>query len=254
VTPLHVPAGRERRGTSHASTARRSLDLQLLNAFEFRLDGEPVLLPQPAQRVLAYLALNDRPIMRAAVAAKLWLDGTEPHALGSLRSALWRLRLPGVAIVDTSNGRLQLVPEVWVDVRDLIAWSRRQLDGAGVDDASDLRHVRLSCDLLPGWYDDWVVLERERLREVHVRALEVYCDRLTTAGCFDRATEAALAAINDDPLRESAHRCLIRVHLAEGNEAGAIRCYRIFRKRLREELGLDPSRQMAALVAAVMSE
>jgi DNA-binding SARP family transcriptional activator len=254
VTPSHAPTARERRVASHTATARPSVDLQLLNAFELRLDGEPVPLPQPAQRVLAYVALNDRPILRGTVAARLWLDGTEPHALGSLRSALWRLRRPGFALVDTSQGRLQLVPEVWVDVRDLMAWSRRQLDSAIVDDDADLGHVRYSGELLPDWYDDWVVLERERLREVHVRALEAYSDRLTTSGCFNRATEAALAAINDDPLRESAHRCLIRIYLAEGNEAKAIRCYRLFRTRVRDELGLGPSRQMEALVAGVMME
>jgi DNA-binding SARP family transcriptional activator len=208
----------------------------------------------PAQRVLAYLALNDRPILRSAIAAKLWLDGTEPRALGCLRSALWRLRRPGCPLVDTSNGRLQLHAEVWVDVRDLLVWSRRQLDGLATDDDANLERVRRAGDLLPDWYDDWVVLERERLREVHVRALEVYCDRLTNAGAFHRATEAALAAINDDPLRESAHRCLIRVHLAEGNAAEALRSYRLFRRRLKEEIGLRPSQQMEALVAGVMME
>jgi DNA-binding SARP family transcriptional activator len=108
----------------------------------------------------------------------------------------------------------------------------------------------LSGELLPDWYDDWVVLERERLREVHFRALEAYCDRLISSSCFDRATEAALAAINDDPMRESAHRCLIRVHLAEGNEAKAVCCYRLFRKRLQGELGNDPLDRQIAILAS----
>lgn len=235
--------------------AGTAANLSLLNAFELRLGGEHIPLPFPAQRVLAYLALNARPIVRSAIAAKLWLDVTEPHALGSLRSALWRLRRPGCPpLIEATNGRLRLHPQVWVDVHDLLAWSRRQLDGVGADDTGDIDHVRLSGDLLPDWYEDWVVLERERLREVHVRALEAYCDRVTNAGAFHRATEAALAAIGDDPLRESAHRCLIRVHLAEGNEAEALRCYRLFRDRLNDEIGLRPSPQMEALVAGVMME
>ena len=136
----------------------------------------------------------------------------------------------------------------------LLSWSRRQLDGAETEDEDDVENIRLSGELLPDWYDDWVILERERLREVRVRALEALCDRLTASGVYHRAGEAALAAIRGDPLRESAHRCLIRVHLAEGNDAEAIRCYRLFRKLLLEKLSLEPSGRMDALMGGVMAQ
>jgi DNA-binding SARP family transcriptional activator len=251
------PARRERRSSrprEGSARGRPAAELRLLDAFDLLLDGEPVALPLPAQRVLAFLALNDRPVLRAAVAGRLWLDCTEPHALGSLRSALWRLRQPGARLVETANGRLELGGDLSVDVRVLLQWSRRQLDSLPTSDEEDVEHVRLSGELLPDWYDDWVVLERERLREVHVRALEALCDRLTSSGSYHRAGEAALAAIKGDPLRESAHRCLIRVHLAEGNDAEAVRCYRLFQKLLLDELGLQPSSKMGALVAGVMAQ
>jgi len=228
------------------------VELRLLDAFDLRIDGEPVLLPLPSQRVLAFLALSDRPVVRTALAGQLWLDGTEPHALGSLRSALWRLRRRAVAVVDDSNSRLELLPDVSVDIRRLFSWARRQLNGAGTAGDDQLDQLHLTGELLPDWYDDWVVLERERLREVRVRALETVCERLTSARSYHRATEAALAAITGDPLRESAHRCLIRVHMAEGNDAQAVRCYRAFRTRLLDELGLEPSSQMEMLISGVM--
>jgi DNA-binding SARP family transcriptional activator len=212
-------------------------------------------VPLPGQRVLAFLAVNDRPVVRAALAERLWSDGTGTHALGSLRSALWRLRRSGVALVGATNGRLELLPNVSVDTRELLSWSRRQLDGYGAaHDAADLEQIRTWGELLPDWYDDWVILERERLREIRARALEALCDRLTAAGRYGWAGEAARAAICDDPLRESAHRCLIRLHLAEGNTAEAIRCYRWFRDLLFERLGVEPSNQMNALVATVMTQ
>jgi DNA-binding SARP family transcriptional activator len=242
------------RTTVAETPSRPTPELRLLNAFDLTLDGESIPLPLPAQRVIAFLALSDRPVQRSALAGRLWSDGTEPHALGSLRSALWRVRRRDLAIVETSNGCLELLPHVAVDVQALLAWSRRQLEGDATDPVDDVKHLRSPGELLPDWYDDWVILERERLREVRVRALEALCNRLTVAAAYARASEAARAAIRDDPLRESAHRCLVRVHLSEGNSAEAIRAYRLFRKLLLDRIGLEPSDQMKVLVAGVMRQ
>ena len=222
--------------------AQTTPTMRLLNAFELTLDGESIPLPLPAQRVVAFLALSDRPVQRSALAGTLWSDGTEPHALGSLRSALWRVRRRNLAIVRRpSNTRLELLPHVAVDVRLLVTWSQRQLEGGATDPLDDMNRIRSPGELLPDWYDDWVILERERLREVRVRALEALCSRLTGAAAYAQASEAARAAIRDDPLRESAHRCLVRAHLAEGNNAEAIRSYRLFRHLLLDRIGLEPS-------------
>lgn len=246
--------GRQRGGIAALATAHA--ELRLLNSFELTLDGEPVPLSLPAQRVLAFLALSERPVQRTALAMKLWSDGTEAHALGSLRSALWRVRQGDFGIVEMSNGRLELLSDVAVDVRVLLDWSRRQLEGVpDVDSDADLEHVWGAGELLPDWYDDWVVVERERLRDVRVRALEALCDRLTTAESFARASEVARAAIRDDPLRESAHRCLVRLHFAEGNDAEAIRAYAFFRTLLLDaplvlrEVGMHSLRACGSQVA-----
>jgi len=110
---------------------------------------------------------------------------------------------------------------------------------------------RLGGELLPGWYDDWVLVERERMNQLRLHALEAFTDVLIQRADHAGALETALTAVAVDPLRESAHRLLIRVHLAEGNAAEALRQYERFRRLLRDSLHIEPSRQMAELVERV---
>jgi DNA-binding SARP family transcriptional activator len=231
------------------------VSLSLLSSFELTSAGDHVSLPVPAQRLLAFVALRDRPVLRTYVAETLWLDSTEKRACGSLRSALWRLRRPGFVLVDATSGRLRLEPRVVVDVRVLVGWARRVLDApdggggelAGVGNLGDA----IFGDLLPDWYDDWLVVERGRLRELRVRALERTCERLTALSSFGPAIEAGLAAVHAEPLRESAHRCLIGVYLAEGNQAEALGAYRAYRDLLHRELALEPSARLEELIAGL---
>ena len=104
------------------------------------------------------------------------------------------------------------------------------------------------AELLPGWYDEWVLLERERLCQLRMHALEAWAGKLAAAGRYGEAIQAACAAVGVEPLRESAHRALVRVHLAEGNVAEAVRAYESFRALLAAELGVEPTAQMDALV------
>ena len=227
------------------------VEVRLLDAFELTRDAVAVPLSLPAQRLLAFLALHDRPLLRGYVAGSLWLDATEEHAAGSLRSALWRVRRVGVPLVVTTGNRLGLGPGVAVDVRGSIAWARRVLDPAAVLHDTDTAAIWEPGELLPDWYDDWVAVERERLRALRAHALETLCERLTAARRYGEAAEAGLAAIRDEPLRESAHRALIGVHLAEGNRAAALQQYGAFARLLRAELGLEPSRRMEELLGPV---
>lgn len=224
----------------------------LLGGFAVELDGtEPgstlADLPRGVQRLVAYLGLADRPT-RAAVAGHLWPDVPEEHALGSLRSALWRLHKVAPGLVEVSGGALFLARGVRVDVREFTDWARWVLDpGTDVGGlASD--HLGLPGELLPGWYDEWVLLERERLCQLRLHALEAWAGKLAAAGRYGEAIQAACAAVGVEPLRESAHRALVRVHLAQGNVAEAVRSYESFRALLAAELGVEPTAQMDALV------
>jgi DNA-binding SARP family transcriptional activator len=147
---------------------------------------------------------------------------------------VWRLRrMPG-ELVRASKTHIGLASAVWVDVRHVLS------DGADTDLA---RHV----ELLPDWYDDWLVTERERIRQLHLHALERQAERLVGDGRHDDAIQLGLRAAAMEPLRESPHRLVVRCHLAEGNLIEVVRHYDRYADLLRRELGAAPSPLMRAL-------
>ena len=230
---------------------RTDARVALLDGFTLRLPGTRCTgaddLPHGVQRLVAYLSLCRRPA-RTAIAGQLWPEVPEDNAHRSLRSALWRLQKVAPGVVQVSGGSLSLAHTVQVDVRELTQWAQRMLDPRSDADATALPDVGLRGELLPGWYDDWVLLERERLRQLRMYALEALAEKLAVAGRYGEAVQAAYAAVVAEPLRESAHRAVVRVHLVEGNLAEAVRAYDAYRILLAEELGVAPSSQMDRLI------
>lgn len=223
------------------------MELSLLGGFELRHDGATVPVTQAAERLLAFLAIRGRPMLRLYVAGCLWAESSEHHAIGSLRSALWRLGRLGAHIVEADAEHLRLAPDVRVDLQEVTQRARRLLQG-GPSEEGDFAAIMPAAELLPDHYDEWVLIERERYRQLRMHALEVLCLQSSSAGRHGQAVEAGLAAVNEEPLRESAHRVLIRAHLAEGNRCEAIRQFERYRRLLSAELRLEPSPEIAALV------
>jgi DNA-binding SARP family transcriptional activator len=228
-----------------------TVKLRLLQGFQLECADGEVDLPLSSQRVLAFLALQLRPQTRSYVAANLWMNFEEERAGASLRSALWRINRCGHPLVAADARALRLMPDVVVDLRESARVAQEVLRGeargcaARVDDLT-------AGDLLPGWYDEWVVIEREHFRQLRLHALEELCGQLTDEGRFGQAVEAGLAAVSSEPLRESAHRVLIRAYLHEGNRGEAMRQYDSCRQVLRRELNIDPSPVTQALLSATV--
>lgn len=217
----------------------------------FRLEGADgsVAVPASARRLLAYLGLH-RSVSRSVVAGTLWPDSAEEHAHGSLRTALWRLRRMRQPPVRCDGDSLYLADGVRVDVDDFTRAALRLTAPAPApapDHAPPSLAVLESGELLPGWDEEWIGPERERLRQLRLHALESLSVRLTVRGCHALALEAALRCVAIEPLRESAHCAVVAVHLAEHNVVEAIRHYEAFRRLLREELGLEPSARMSGM-------
>jgi DNA-binding SARP family transcriptional activator len=224
--------------------------LSLLSGFDLRLGNEPVQVPLSAQRVVAFLGLNAGRRSRVFVAGQLWIEASEERAAAALRTALWRLGSAGTWLLACEGQSLRLAPSVVVDVGAATRIARRLVDDpvAAVprDACSDLRDAG---ELLPDWYDDWVLIERERFRQIRLHALEQLCVRLSAEGRHAAAADAGLAAVAADPLRESAHRVLVAAHLAEGNPGEAMRQYGVCRRLLERDLQIAPSPALEALVA-----
>lgn len=198
------------------------------------------------QRLVALLALRgSRP--RTHVAGTLWPDTTDARALSSLRAAVLHVRRSVGELLETGRNTIGLRPDVHVDVADLHEC---------VDDIShsvDMDPMRAMtilehADLLPGWYEDWVIFERERLQHVRLRALEELASMELERGDCALAVEAAEAAIQIEPLRETAHALVIRAHCAVGNRPAAIRAFQLYRRGLARELDVEPSPDVVALV------
>jgi DNA-binding SARP family transcriptional activator len=99
------------------------------------------------------------------------------------------------------------------------------------------------------WYDGWVLDKRERFRQLRLHALEHLGELLFQADRISAAVQLGLVAVASEPLRESAHRWLVRAHLREGNVAEALLRYRTYAKLLARELQVRPSAALQELVA-----
>jgi DNA-binding SARP family transcriptional activator len=227
-------------------------ELRLLGGFELRHDGRAVDVPVSAKRLLAFLAVNHRSMTRTFVAGALWSDTTDAKAAANLRTTLWRLHeLPEPAVV-ASPGALRLSDDMHVDVHRLVALADQLRDGAGVDPVT-IDASTLVGELLPDLWDGWLVFERERLRQISLHALELLCRRLSSSRHHDLAILAGMAAVEADPLRETANRVLVEAHLGEGNVVEAVRHFDRFRDLLRRELGVDPDPSFLRLVHAPLA-
>lgn len=231
------------------------IDVTVLGGFSVAVDGRPVLgLPVGSQRLLVFLALHDRMVSRAAVAAAMWPDTTPEHAGVSLRSALARLDGLGREVIVAESAALGLTDIVHVDYVEAKALARRLLDSDSPIFDGDLASAAiatLSRELLPDWYDDWIIAESEDWRHLRASAGEALALRLLKAGRLAEAEGAARAVIRVDPLRETPQSALIRIHLADGNQSEALHVFESYRDVLRKSLGIEPTSRLALLVQEI---
>lgn len=228
--------------------------VELLGHFSVRIGGEHQDVPRQAQRVLTLLAMETGRWSRTRIAARLWTDKSASRALAALRNAVWRLRNIDNRLLEGDRHWLGLGATVQVDVRvarsHAAAVLRGEADAADPDGLISL----FERDLLPTWDEIWLTAEQERHRQMRIHALEALSAALERAGRTPEAISAALAAIHAEPLRESAHRVLIRAHISERNVSEAVRQLHHYGRMLREELGMAPSRDLEAMVWRAVDE
>ena len=214
--------------------------LELFGGFELRVDRATIDCASSAQRLLALLALHRRPQSRARVAGLLWPDTSDRRAAANLRSSLWRLPdLPGAGLVECHGPSIALAQEVEVDVRraEQVGWKCVH-NAASIVDPGDAS--LFFDDLLPGWYDDWVTTERERLGQLRLSFLEAITYALLRQGAVVDALDVALRLVAGDPLREQSQRALISVYRASGSVGQSVRQLEVYRALLREAIGCEP--------------
>jgi SARP family transcriptional regulator, regulator of embCAB operon len=228
----------------------------ILGGFRLLWGTGVVDVPRVSQRLFAFLALHGGVVTRATVAGTLWPDASERQAYSNLRSALARLPSKAREALVVTRLQVALTQGVRVDIPYVQALAHRLLDPTETLKRSELGMATitaLSSDLLPDWYDEWVLVEAEDWRQLRLHALEALTGRLVAAGRWGEAACAARAAVRAEPLRESSHNALIQVYLAEGNPSEAVRQFTCYRALLHAELGLEPTSRLRQLVQALRS-
>jgi DNA-binding SARP family transcriptional activator len=183
------------------------------------------------------------------VAGTLWSESDETHAFASLRSALSRVNKLGHELIKSSRDLIHITTELQIDFGLARGLALRIVEG-GIEDYDLVRAsiTALSSDLLPGWYDDWLILEAEEWRQLRLHALEALSAAFIERTRFPEAVAAAIAAVKGDSLRESARRALVIAHLGENNVSEAVREIEKYRALVHEHFGFEPSDQFLRLV------
>lgn len=234
--------------------------ITLFGALEVAYGDAPPRRP-PTQRVLSLLGFlitrHHVPQGRDKLVDLLWPDLMPRQGRRMLSDTLWRARRL-LAPDDTGETPLLIVaadtvtfrpdPATWVDVIAFEQQMRPLLNGeapAELDEAA-LDQVRAAVELYRGdfledCYDDWALYERERLRELYLSSLQVLLSHYQRARAYDLGLRIALRLVRADPLREEAHRELMRLYYLLGREADALRAFEHCRTVLEEELGVEPA-------------
>lgn len=230
---------------SARAEVRYNLELNLLGGFRLVTHGQPVLIGITGQRLLAVLAWRGRQVPRSQIAHALWPGNTGARAHANLRTAFYRLQRTCPGLVLATKTHLQLHTCVRVDCERTTQLATKLL-GSGRDPGCDTAlledalQANLYDDLLPDWDDEWLADHQYTYHQLRLDALETLSCGLAAVGRHGAAVQTALAAVQADRLRESAHEALIRAWIAQGNRNEAITHYRTYRRILQVELGLDP--------------
>lgn len=250
----------------HTPATPAPLRVHLLGGFRLEVEGEapPAIVQPRLQFLLAYLLLHrDQPVSRQQLAFAFWPDTIEEQAHANLRNLLHRLR----AALDGFGRFIQFDRhQVWWGESsrvcvDAAAFTAALAEAAAAEAAGDLPAACRALEqavglyegeLLPACYDDWITAERERLHQAHLRALHRLATLLEGQHSYGEAIRYAQRLVQQDPLHEPAAQHLMRLHLAAGSRADALRTYHACATLLRRELGVDPSAQMQATYLQVL--
>jgi DNA-binding SARP family transcriptional activator len=233
-----------------------NLAVTLLGGFQARrASGALVRLPmKKAQALLAYLGVRPgQSHPRDKIAALLWggksdeqaRDGLR-HALVALRRALGGTRPPSLQI----EGQLLTLNPAAVDV-DVVAFERAVAEGTprALEHAAEIYRG----DLLLGFtvseplFEEWLLTERERLREMALEALARLLAHQTRAVATERAIQTAVRLLALDPLQETVHRTLMRLYARQGRRGAALKQYQVCLAVLQRELGTTPEAETRTL-------
>jgi DNA-binding SARP family transcriptional activator len=244
-----------------------SLRIFLFGGFQLANDEDTTAnskMTRGVKALLAYLLLfRHRLHAREVLAGLFWGEHSEDRARSCLSTAIWRLRQAlepegtpkGTYLITTSMGEVGFNQESshWLDVAEfeerLSPFLRSPSQQGEAQDPGKLQGALelYTGDLLEGFYDDWALRERERLRLLYMKSLVHLMRCYKEHNEYEKSLACGLQILNHDPLREEIHREVMRLYQESGQRAMAIRQYRICSQILEEELGVCPMEETRLL-------
>ena len=227
------------------------LQIRLLGQFDVRIDGKRVAISsRVGQSLFAYLALTAGiPHRREKLAGMFWPNTSDENSRKNLRNELWRIRKAISAQQSTETEYLLADEftltfnhgaEYWLDVS--------QMERPDLDLQSLTSNLSLyKGELLPGFYDDWIILERERIQAVFESRMEQLLEQLVVAERWIAIQEWGERWLTFGKAPEPAYRALMLASGVRGDMAKVGSLYQRCTDELQEQLGVQPSAETRAL-------
>ena len=249
-----------------------SLQIRLLGGLLIESDGRnlPRIPSRPGRSLFAFLVMNrDRQLSRDLLAGMFWPEMPDTQARRRLSQALWQIQtlfteagMPGSYLIATPNTvRFNPGADYWLDVEVFETavnplkdtpgdGSSRGGDPAALADAVELYRG----DLLAGFYEDWVLMDQQRLRQLYHRALSHLAMMHKSRGEFEGALVYARRLVSLEPLREDAHRDVMRLCVLAGRPNEALLQYEVCYSALADELGAEPEVATTELFESIAAQ
>jgi DNA-binding SARP family transcriptional activator len=239
-------------------------NIRLFGEIVIEHDGAPVAAP-PAKsmELLCYLLLGRHQVhTREELSNVLWPDAPPVASKRYLRQALWRLNATlrhdaegagALLTVDAAFVRVSAEAPFWVDVGafESAHASFHSIPGERLDDEQarslDSAIELYRGELLPTWYQDWCIYERERLHLIRIMMLEQLMAHCESRQRFARAIGYGQTILRHDRARERTHRELMRLYYLIGDRTAAMRQYERCVRALAVEFGLQPDSKTSAM-------
>jgi DNA-binding SARP family transcriptional activator len=223
-----------------------------------------VVLPRSTQGLLVYLLVyRDRSHSREVLADRLWSEQEGDRARASLSTALWRLRgiiepnsaSRGTYLQQIARNEIKFNTDspFWLDL-DVLETIISAVLKKRVDELTEHEITETESalelyrgDLLEGYYGDWAVGERERLRALYLDGLWVAMEHRAQRGGYQRALAHGHKALRLEPIREDIHRMVMDIYARSGRAGQALLQFDTCRRLLRKELGIAPMQETIAL-------
>ncbi len=230
-------------------------------------------LGQVTGELLVYFAINTNSVLRRESIAELfWPEKCGARSRALLNTSMWRInetlkssgieQAAQIERISETAICIELSPAVMVDGTELaktVTACERGLAQNGLLDDDLRRNLRCALEsyhgaFLEGSDSDWVLRARERYRCLHARGMTILMRAYTLSGRIEEALDCGRAILEQDEFRETTQRAVMWLHVMNGQRGEGIACYRRLKKRLKDEIGVEPMRETTSLYQHILAD